>query len=71
MQIQSAKDIGSAVRRARKAQSLKQKDLAGLCNTGLRFIIDLESGKPTCRLGLALKVANALGLKLSLEEPRG
>ena len=71
MKISDAKDLGAAIRRARKAQSLKQKDLAGLCNTGLRFIIDLEAGKPTCQLGLALKVAKAIGLKLNLEEPRG
>ena len=70
MRLLLAKDLGSAIRRARKAQSLKQKDLAGLCNTGLRFIIELEAGKPTCRLELALKVAQAVGLKLSLEEPR-
>jgi len=67
--LQDPKDLGTAIRRARKAQGLKQADLAGLCNTGLRFISELENGKPGCQLGLALKVAKALGLKLSLEAP--
>lgn len=64
-------DLGAAIRRARKAQGLKQAELAGLCNTGLRFISELENGKPGCQLGLALKVAKSLGLKIRLEEPRG
>lgn len=69
MQVQNAKELGAAIRRARKAQGLKQKDLAGLCNTGLRFIVELEAGKPNCRLELALKVARAVGLNLTLEGP--
>lgn len=70
MQLKTAKELGDAIRKARKTQGLKQKDLAGLCNTGLRFIVELEAGKPTCRLELALKVAHAVGLKLNVEEPR-
>ena len=69
--LESPKDLGTAIRRARKAQGLKQAELAGLCNTGLRFISELENGKPGCQLGLALKVAKTLGLKIRLEEPRG
>ena len=68
--LEGPKILGAAVRRARRAQGLKQADLAGLCNTGLRFISDLENGKPSCRIGLALKVAKTLGLKISLEQPR-
>jgi len=69
MRLNNAKELGDAIRAARKAQGLKQKDLAGLCNTGLRFIVELEAGKPNCRLELALKVAQAVGLKLNLEGP--
>lgn len=34
--------------------------------TGLRFIIDLERGKPSCQTGKMLLVLQALGLSLTL-----
>jgi hypothetical protein len=34
--------------------------------TGLRFIIDLEKGKPTCQTGKMLQVLQALGLDLAV-----
>lgn len=38
--------------------------------TGLRFIVDLEKGKPTCQLGKALAVLRTLGIKVDLVPPR-
>ena len=46
-----------------------QKDLAMTCGTGLRFIIDLEKGKPTCQIGKTLQVLQALGLKFQIASP--
>jgi transcriptional regulator with XRE-family HTH domain len=69
--LKDPKDLGAAIRRARKAGGLLQAQLAGLCNTGPRFISDLENGKASCQLGLALKVADRVGLKIRLEGPRG
>lgn len=69
--LEDAKAFGAAIRQARKAQGLKQAELAGLCNTGLRFISELENGKSSCQLGLSIKVAKSLGLKLRVEGPRG
>jgi hypothetical protein len=37
--------------------------------TGLRFIIDLEKGKPTCQLGKVLIVLQTLGIKIDLALP--
>jgi len=37
--------------------------------TGLRFIIDLEKGKPTCHLGKTLTVLRTLGIRLELTPP--
>jgi HTH-type transcriptional regulator / antitoxin HipB len=34
------------------------------CGTGLRFIVDLEKGKPTCQIGKTLQVLQALGLAI-------
>jgi y4mF family transcriptional regulator len=64
MNIQDAKQFGTAVRTRRKAMKITQKDLALTCGTGLRFIIDLEKGKPTTQLEKALRVLQALGLRL-------
>lgn len=32
--------------------------------TGLRFIVDLEKGKPTCQMGKTIGVLQALGLAI-------
>lgn len=37
--------------------------------TGLRFIIDLEKGKPTCHFGKALAVMRTLGINIELIPP--
>jgi len=34
--------------------------------TGLRFVSDLEQGKPTCQLGKALSLLHTLGVTLEL-----
>lgn len=43
---------------------------AGLAGVGTRFLGDLERGKPTVRLGLALQVLERLGLEVRIA-PRG
>jgi y4mF family transcriptional regulator len=48
----------------RKQLKITQKELAMTCGTGLRFIVDLEKGKPTCQLGKTLQVLQALGLAI-------
>jgi len=63
--------IGAAIRARRKQLKVTQKDLAMTCGTGLRFIIDLEKGKPTCQIGKILQVFHALGLKLQITIPSG
>lgn len=61
--------IGELVRSTRKAIGVTQKDLALTSGTGLRFIIELEKGKPTCQLGKVLTVLQTLGIKLALTPP--
>lgn len=67
--VSSSQDFGTLIREARKAQKLTQPELAGACGVGVRFIVDLEKGKPTCELGKALIVATMLGIKFIAEEP--
>lgn len=63
--------IGSTIRQTRKALGVTQKDLALTSGTGLRFIIDLEKGKPTCQLAKVLTVLHTLGIQLELSPPKG
>ena len=56
--------IGTAIRMRRKDLKITQKELAMTCGTGLRFIVDLEKGKPTCQIGKTLQVLQALGLAI-------
>lgn len=63
------KEIGNAVRTTRKKMRVTQADLALTSGTGLRFIIDLEKGKPTCQIGKVLTVLQTLGMETSVSPP--
>lgn len=67
---QTPEEIGKTIRQTRKAMGVTQKDLALTSGTGLRFIIDLEKGKPTCQFGKALTVLHTLGITLELKVPK-
>lgn len=56
--------LGKLIRTRRKQLKITQKNLALTCGTGLRFLVDLEKGKPTCQIGKTLQVLQALGLEL-------
>jgi y4mF family transcriptional regulator len=56
--------IGEAVREARRVEGLTQTELAGLSGTGLRFVSELERGKPSVALNKVLAVLSVLGLTL-------
>ena len=66
---QTPENIGRLIRSTRKALGVTQRDLAMTSGTGLRFIIDLEKGKPTCHLGKVLTVLHTLGIKVELIPP--
>ena len=65
----TAEQIGRTVRNTRKRLGITQKSLALTSGTGLRFISDLENGKPTCQLGKVLNVLHTLGIRLALQPP--
>ncbi len=58
--------IGGVVRETRKRLGVTQKELALTSGTGIRFIIELEKGKPTCQIGKVLIVLHTLGIRLEL-----
>jgi len=59
--IRSPQQLGDALRLARKQIGLTQPQLALAAGVGVRFIVDLEAGKPTVRLENVLRVIDALG----------
>jgi y4mF family transcriptional regulator len=62
-------EIGDIVRKTRKAAGLRQDELAGAAGVGLRFIVDLEAGKPTAQIGKTLQVLTALGCSVDITPP--
>ena len=64
MELTDAKSFGKAVQIYRKKQGVTQLQVAAIANTGLRFIGELENGKPTIQLDKALRVAEILGMKI-------
>lgn len=66
--IQSTRDIGQIIREVRKRHAITQSDLALTAGTGLRFIVELEKGKPTCQIGKVLQVLEVLGIQCNLSK---
>lgn len=69
--VRSSLDFGSQIRAARKAQGLTQAELASIAGVGTRFVSELERGKDTARLGLALELARLVGVDLVARLRRG
>ncbi len=65
--IQSPQQLGAALRSARKHLGLTQPQLALAAGVGVRFIVDLEAGKPTVRLDSVMRVLSALGGAINLD----
>ena len=67
----STVDLGDLVRGRRRLLALTQLDVAGLGNTGNRFIIDLERGKSTVQMQKVLDVLDLLGLEVVVRAKSG
>ena len=69
--VSSSKTLGRLIREERKSQGLTQEELAGLAGVGVRFVRELEHGKESCQIGLALQVTSTLGLRVSVYDRSG
>lgn len=65
--IDTPESLGKAARAARKQLGLTQPQLALAAGVGVRFVVELEAGKPTLRLENILRVMHALGGSLAVE----
>ena len=63
--IDSIHTLGQSLRAARRQLGLTQAQLSSAAGVGLRFIVELEAGKPTLRLEHVLRVIKALGGELN------
>jgi y4mF family transcriptional regulator len=63
MTIASPEEFGRLLKETRKKLAMTQPQLAAACGVGVRFIVELERGKPSCELGKALRVAEMLGIR--------
>lgn len=67
MNISDLKSLGELIRKTRKTAGVTQRELALVAGTGLRFIGELENGKPTCHVGKVFDVLRSLGLEINVE----
>lgn len=58
--------IGRVIRDTRRALGITQSDLALSVGVGVRFIVDVENGKPTAQIGKIMQVLAALGIDMQL-----
>jgi len=66
-EIKSIHDIASAVRGRRQQLGLSQAELASRARVSRQWISEFEAGKPTAELQLAIRLLDALGLRLRLD----
>lgn len=64
--IGSTEELGAALRRSRKALGLTQAELALAAGVGLRFVGEVEAGKPSAQLGRVMQLIEVLGGSLVL-----
>mgnify|MGYP005824588427 FL=1 len=67
--LMTPEEIGDLIRKTRKAQGLRQPELAAASGVGLRFLVELERGKPTAQIGKVLDVLSALGCSMTITTP--
>jgi len=68
LEVQNLKTIGRVLRKKRQQMGMTQAEAAGLCNVGIRFMSELENGKPTMHFDKALKVLKSFGLIIYMRE---
>jgi y4mF family transcriptional regulator len=66
----TSQQIGQLLRARRKFLRLRQRDLAELAGVTLRGLTELENGRGNPTLNQLSKIADVLGLELTLSERR-
>ncbi|MGE8279570.1 MAG: helix-turn-helix domain-containing protein [Stenotrophomonas sp.] len=69
VQIDQASDIGQYIRAVRKAQGLRQDDLAAMAGTSHVVLGNVERGKDTVQIGRVFELLRQLGIRVQLDLP--
>lgn len=67
--LNSAKDLGPVLRAVRKAQNLRQDDMAGSVKVSENFLGKVERGSESVQWGLLFRVLTDLGVRIELDVP--
>lgn len=67
MRTTSMSDIAALVRRERKAQGATQIELSQLANVGVRFLRDVEDGKPSVHFDKLMRILTILGITVDFQ----
>ena len=68
LKIDTPADFGRAIRSARKKQKLTLILCAAANGVSVRFLSELERGKPGASVGATLKIARSVGLRFLVED---
>ena len=69
MQIKTSNDIGALIRGLRSGLGWTQEELARRVGVSRLWVVQLEKGKPTAQIGLALRALKELGVTLDASSP--
>lgn len=67
--LRTPRDLGSIVRAVRRAQGLRQDDLAAMAGISHVTLMHIERGKEGVALGRVMQVLRELGIGVCLDVP--
>ena len=70
MKVNSMSEIAVIVQQERKRQGATQIELSQMANVGVRFLRDVEDGKPSVHFDKLMLILEVLGVAVDLT-PRG
>lgn len=68
--LRGSSQIGEAIRRFRRQRGLTQQQLADKAGCSIMYVSNLERGKTTAELGIALRILDVLDVELTLADRR-
>ena len=71
MRTNSMAEIAEMVRNERKHQGATQVELSQMANVGVRFLRDVEDGKPSVHFDKLMRILTVLGISLDIRNRRG
>ncbi len=62
--VKNTLEVGKILRQKRKSQGLTLEQVAQHCGLSMRFVSEVERGKPTAQFGKVLFLLSAVGVDL-------